>query len=210
MTSTAVGRNALDGTLDFPSRAGECRRARPDDLNRLILNGALELLPQSLASMGDHSAADGDGPIASASRRVRARSPIMSRSCSRDRCVSSSNSREQISHLGAGRVARQDRRRLLGGMGSLRPGAGFSFATTYTRARSREALYAGGRTSTRAGLQRGHSRRCSADANRCRNRGTADRSPEQSAHADLPTKLLSVVKSLGLQSSGGSPSPHAG
>ena len=123
-------------------------------LNYSILNGALELLPQSLASMAiiplqmhmvyrigkahgfELDQRPHQGPARDARRRP---------------------------HVAVCRAVRPQARRaacsarsaadLLGGLGSASTGAAFSFATTYALGQVAKRYYAGGRTIDTAGLQ---------------------------------------------------------
>jgi uncharacterized protein (DUF697 family)/tellurite resistance protein len=144
--------NALDGALvsAVPANAAELDRSI---LNYSILNGALELLPQSLASMAI---------IPLQMKMVYAIGKAHGFELDRGHI------KDLLATLGVGLTSQyveQLGRRLVGGllgsigggllrgMGSVTTGAAFSFATTYALGQVAKRYYAGGRKIDAAGLQ---------------------------------------------------------
>jgi len=152
VASVPLSAPALDGTLVAAVPANDA------DLDRMILNyaitnGALELLPQSLASMAI---------IPLQMRMVYRIGKAHGFELDRDHV------KELLAALGVGLTSQyveQIGRRvlggllgrigggLLGGVGSVATGAGFSFATTYALGQVAKRYYAGGRTLDAAGLE---------------------------------------------------------
>ena len=139
---------ALDGALVAAVPAGDADLDKMI-LNYAILNGALELLPQSLASM--------------------AIIPLQMRMVYRIGKahgfeLDSGHIKDLLATLGVGLTSQyleQFGRKLLGGLlggiGSVSAGAALSFATTYALGQVAKRYYAGGRTIDASGLQRAFS-----------------------------------------------------
>jgi uncharacterized protein (DUF697 family)/tellurite resistance protein len=183
--------SALDGALVAAVPANDA------DLDRMILNyaitnGALELLPQSLASMAI---------IPLQMRMVYRIGKAHGFELDRDHV------KELLAALGVGLTSQyveQIGRRvlggllgrigggLLGGLGSAATGAGFSFATTYALGQVAKRYYAGGRTIDAAGLQQAFASMLS-DAKQMQGKYTAQIA-EQARTLDV-NKLLAAVRS---------------
>lgn len=156
LASTPVGSSALDGALVAAVPANDA------DLDRMILNyaitnGALELLPQSLASM--------------------AIIPLQMRMVYRIGAahgfeLDGGHVKDLLATLGVGLTSQyveQFGRKLVGGLlgsigggllrgaGSVTTGAAFSFATTYALGQVAKRYYAGGRAIDAEGLKRAFS-----------------------------------------------------
>ena len=156
VATTPPTSNAIEGALvaTVPSNDADLDRMI---LNYAILNGALELLPQSLASM--------------------AIIPLQMRMVYRvgkahGYELDSGHIKDLLATLGVGLTSQyleQFGRRLvggllgsiggglLGGLGSASTGAAFSFATTYALGHVAKRYYAGGRKIDTAGLQQAFS-----------------------------------------------------
>jgi uncharacterized protein (DUF697 family) len=187
------------GKLASPALAGTLVAAVPADaaaldatiLNYAIVNGALELLPQSLASMAI---------IPLQMKMVYAIGKAYGFELDRDHI------RELLATLGVGLTSQfleQFGRKLIGGVlgrlgggllggaGSVTTGAAFSFASTYALGHVAKRYYAGGRSIDAAGLQQafaqmlGQAKQLQANY--------AGQIAEQARALDL-TKLLSVIK----------------
>ena len=191
VASVPLSAVALDGTLVAAVPANDA------DLDKMILNyaitnGALELLPQSLASMAI---------IPLQMRMVYRIGKAHGFELDRDHV------KELLAALGVGLTSQyveQIGRRvlggllgrigggLLGGMGSVATGAGFSFATTYALGQVAKRYYAGGRTIDAAGLQQAFASMLS-DAKQMQGKYTAQIA-EQARTLDV-NKLLAAVRS---------------
>ncbi|MFO1322478.1 MAG: DUF533 domain-containing protein [Burkholderiales bacterium] len=153
LASAPVASSALDGALVAAVPANDADLDKMI-LNYAILNGALELLPQSLASM--------------------AIIPLQMRMVYRIGAahgfeLDSGHVKDLLATLGVGLTSQyleQFGRKLVGGLlgsigggllrgaGSVTTGAAFSFATTYALGQVAKRYYAGGRAIDAAGLQR--------------------------------------------------------
>jgi len=191
VASVPLSAPALDGTLVAAVPANDA------DLDKMILNyaitnGALELLPQSLASMAI---------IPLQMRMVYRIGKAHGFELDRDHV------KELLAALGVGLTSQyveQIGRRvlggllgrigggLLGGMGSVATGAGFSFATTYALGQVAKRYYAGGRTIDAAGLQQAFASMLS-DAKQMQGKYTAQIA-EHARTLDV-NKLLAAVRS---------------
>ena len=191
VASVPLSATALDGTLVAAVPANDA------DLDKMILNyaitnGALELLPQSLASMAI---------IPLQMRMVYRIGKAHGFELDRDHV------KELLAALGVGLTSQyveQIGRRvlggllgrigggLLGGMGSVATGAGFSFATTYALGQVAKRYYAGGRKIDAAGLQQAFASML-ADAKQMQGTYTAQIA-EQARTLDV-NKLLAAVRS---------------
>ena len=122
-------------------------------LNYSILNGALELLPQSLASMAIIPL-----QMKMVYRIGKAHGFELDRGHIKDLLATlgvglTSQYVEQIGRKLLGGLLGKIGGGLLGGLGSATTGAAFSFATTYALGQVAKRYYAGGRTIDAAGLQ---------------------------------------------------------
>lgn len=152
MASVSPASAALDGALvsAIPATGADTEKMI---LNYAILNGALELLPQSLASMA----------IIPLQMRMVYR---IGKSYGYE--LDSGHIKDLLATLGVGLTSQyleQFGRKLvggllgkiggglLGGLGSTGTGAAFSFATTWALGHVAQRYYAGGRTIDTAGLQ---------------------------------------------------------
>jgi len=191
VASVPLSAPALDGTLVAAVPANDADVDRMI-LNYAITNGALELLPQSLASMAI---------IPLQMRMVYRIGKAHGFELDRDHV------KELLAALGVGLTSQyveQIGRRvlggllgsigggLLGGMGSVATGAGFSFATTYALGQVAKRYYAGGRTIDAAGLQQAFASMLS-DAKQMQGKYTAQIA-EQARTLDV-NKLLAAVRS---------------
>jgi len=143
---------ALDGTLVAAVPANDAELDK-SILNYSILNGALELLPQSLASMAI---------IPLQMKMVyqigKAHGFELDRGHITDLLATlgvglTSQYVEQFGRKLIGGLLGRIGGGLLGGMGSVTTGAAFSFATTYALGQVAKRYYAGGRKIDAAGLQ---------------------------------------------------------
>jgi uncharacterized protein (DUF697 family)/tellurite resistance protein len=191
VTSTPLSGNALDGALvsAVPANAAELDKMI---LNYSIMNGALELLPQSLASMAIIPL-----QMKMVYRIGKAHGFELDRDHVKELLATlgvglTSQYVEQIGRKVLGGLLGRIGGGLLGGMGSVATGAGFSFATTYALGQVAKRYYAGGRTIDAAGLQQAFASML-ADAKQMQGRYSGQIA-EQARTLDL-TKLLSVVKS---------------
>ena len=152
VTGAPLDGSALDGAIvaALPARAAELDKMI---LNYSILNGALELLPQSLASMA----------IIPLQMKVvyrvgEAHGFELDRGHIKDLLATmgvglTSQYVEQIGRKLLGGLLGKIGGGLLGGVGSATTGAAFSFASTYALGHVAKRYYAGGRTIDAAGLQ---------------------------------------------------------
>ncbi len=152
VTSVPLSGNALDGAVvaAVPAAAADLDRMI---LNYAILNGALELLPQSLASMAIIPL-----QMKMVYRIGKAHGFELDRDHVKELLATlgvglTSQYVEQIGRKVLGGLLGRIGGGLLGGMGSIATGAGFSFATTYALGQVAKRYYAGGRTIDAAGLQ---------------------------------------------------------
>jgi uncharacterized protein (DUF697 family)/tellurite resistance protein len=191
VTSAPLSGNALDGALvsAIPANSAELDTMI---LNYSILNGALELLPQSLASMAI---------IPLQMKMVYRIGKTHGFELDRDHVKEllatlgvglTSQYIEQIGRKVLGGLLGRIGGGLLGGIGSVATGAGFSFATTYALGQVAKRYYAAGRTIDAAGLQQAFASML-ADAKQLQGKYTGQIT-EQARSLDL-NKLLSVVKS---------------
>ena len=191
VTSTPLSGSALDGALVsvVPANAAEIDKMI---LNYSILNGALELLPQSLASMAIIPL-----QMKMVYRIGKSHGFELDRDHVKELLATvgvglTSQYVEQIGRKVLGGLLGKIGGGLLGGMGSVATGAGFSFATTYALGQVAKRYYAGGRTIDAAGLQQAFASML-ADAKQMQGKYSGQIA-EQARSLDL-TKLLSVVKS---------------
>ena len=183
--------NALDGALvsAVPASGTDVDAMI---LNYSILNGALELLPQSLASMAIIPL-----QMKMVYRIGKSHGFELDRDHVKELLATvgvglTSQYVEQIGRKVLGGLLGKIGGGLLGGMGSVATGAGFSFATTYALGQVAKRYYAGGRTIDAAGLQQAFASML-ADAKQMQGKYSGQIA-EQARSLDL-TKLLSVVKS---------------
>jgi uncharacterized protein (DUF697 family)/tellurite resistance protein len=144
--------SALDGAIvaAVPAQASELDKMI---LNYSILNGALELLPQSLASMAIIPL-----QMKMVYRVGKAHGFELDRGHIKDLLATmgvglTSQYVEQIGRKLLGGLLGKIGGGLLGGVGSATTGAAFSFASTYALGHVAKRYYAGGRTIDAAGLQ---------------------------------------------------------
>jgi uncharacterized protein (DUF697 family)/tellurite resistance protein len=190
VTSAPLSGNALDGALvaAVPVDTAELDKMI---LNYSILNGALELLPQSLASMAIIPL-----QMKMVYRIGKAHGFELDRDHVKELLATlgvglTSQYVEQIGRKVLGGLLGKIGGGLLGGLGSVATGAGFSFATTYALGQVAKRYYAGGRTIDAAGLQQTFQSML-ADAKQMQGKYTGQIA-EQARTLDL-SKLLSVVK----------------
>jgi len=152
LTGAPLGGSALDGAIvaAVPARASELDQMI---LNYSILNGALELLPQSLASMAIIPL-----QMKMVYRVGKAHGFELDRGHIKDLLATmgvglTSQYVEQIGRKLLGGLLGKIGGGLLGGVGSATTGAAFSFASTYALGHVAKRYYAGGRTIDAAGLQ---------------------------------------------------------
>ncbi len=182
--------SALDGALVGAVPVGDADLDR-SILNYSILNGALELLPQSLASMAI---------IPLQMKMVYAIGKAHGFELDRGHI------KDLLATLGVGLTSQyveQFGRKLVGGllgsigggllrgMGSVTTGAAFSFATTYALGQVAKRYYAGGRTIDAAGLRQAFQSML-GEARELQGRYTGQIA-EQARTLDL-TKVMSVIK----------------
>lgn len=191
VTTAPLGGNALDGAIvaTVPANAADLDQMI---VNYAILNGALELLPQSLASMAIIPL-----QMKMVYRIGKAHGFELDRGHVKDLLATlgvglTSQYVEQIGRKVLGGLLGKIGGGLLGGIGSVATGAGFSFATTYALGQVAKRYYAGGRTIDAAGLQQTFAAMLS-DAKQMQGKYTGQIA-EQARTLDLG-KLLAVVKS---------------
>lgn len=190
MAAVSPASSALDGALVATTPAPGAD-LDPMILNYAIVNGALELLPQSLASM--------------------AIIPLQMRMVYRigkahGYELDGGHIKDLLATLGVGLTSQyleQFGRRLvggllgsiggglLGGLGRAGTGAAFSFATTYALGQVAKRYYAGGRTIDAAGLQQAFTQML-GQAKEMQGQYTAQIA-EQARTLDL-TKVMSAIK----------------
>ena len=191
VANAAPSSSAMDGALVAAVPQGEADLDKMI-LNYAILNGALELLPQSLASM--------------------AIIPLQMRMVYRigkahGYELDGGHIKDLLATLGVGLTSQyleQFGRKLvggllgsigggfLGGLGSAGTGAAFSFATTYALGQVAKRYYAGGRNIDSAGLQQAFSQML-GQAKQMQGQYTAQ-IVEQARSLDL-SKVLAAIKS---------------
>jgi uncharacterized protein (DUF697 family)/tellurite resistance protein len=152
VTGASLDGSTLAGAIvaAVPARAAELDKMI---LNYSILNGALELLPQSLASMAIIPL-----QMKMVYRVGKAHGFELDRGHIKDLLATmgvglTSQYVEQIGRKLLGGLLGRIGGGLLGGMGSATTGAAFSFASTYALGHVAKRYYAGGRTIDAAGLQ---------------------------------------------------------
>jgi uncharacterized protein (DUF697 family)/tellurite resistance protein len=156
MAGVAPSSNALDGALvsAVPASGADLD---PMILNYSILNGALELLPQTLASMAIIPL-----QMRMVYRIGKAHGFELDQGHIKDLLATlgvglTSQYLEQFGRKLVGGLLGKVGGGLLGGLGSASTGAAFSFATTYALGQVAKRYYAGGRTIDTAGLQQSFS-----------------------------------------------------
>jgi uncharacterized protein (DUF697 family)/tellurite resistance protein len=190
VSSVPLGGNALDGAIvaAVPANAAELDKMI---LNYSILNGALELLPQSLASMAIIPL-----QMKMVYRIGKAHGFELDRGHIKDLLATmgvglTSQYVEQIGRKVLGGLLGKIGGGLLGGMGSAGTGAAFSFASTYALGQVAKRYYAGGRTIDAAGLQQAFTSML-GEAKTLQGKYTGQIA-EQARTLDM-TKLMSFVK----------------
>jgi uncharacterized protein (DUF697 family)/tellurite resistance protein len=190
VTDVPLGGSALDGAIvgAVPASAAELD---PMILNYSILNGALELLPQSLASMAIIPL-----QMKMVYRVGKAHGFELDRGHIKDLLATmgvglTSQYVEQIGRKLLGGLLGKIGGGLLGGMGSATTGAAFSFASTYALGQVAKRYYAGGRKIDAAGLQQAFASLL-GEAKQLQGRYTGQIA-EQARTLDV-NKLLSVVR----------------
>ena len=191
VSATPLSGSALDGAIvaTVPASGVEIDKMI---VNYAILNGALELLPQSLASMAIIPL-----QMKMVYRIGKAHGYELDRGHVTDLLATlgvglTSQYVEQFGRKLLGGLLGKIGGGLLGGLGSVATGAGFSFATTYALGQVAKRYYAGGRTIDAAGLQQAFASML-ADAKTLQG-NYAGQIAEQARSLDLG-KLLAVVKS---------------
>jgi len=191
VTAAPLSGSALDGAIvaTVPANGVEIDKMI---VNYAILNGALELLPQSLASMAIIPL-----QMKMVYRIGKAHGYELDRGHVTDLLATlgvglTSQYVEQFGRKLLGGLLGKIGGGLLGGLGSVATGAGFSFATTYALGQVAKRYYAGGRTIDAAGLQQAFASML-ADAKTLQG-NYAGQIAEQARSLDLG-KLLAVVKS---------------
>ena len=189
VTGAPLDGSALDGAIvaAVPARAAELDKMI---LNYSILNGALELLPQSLASMAIIPL-----QMKMVYRVGEAHGFELDRGHIKDLLATmgvglTSQYVEQIGRKLLGGLLGKIGGGLLGGMGSATTGAAFSFASTYALGHVAKRYYAGGRTIDAAGLQQAFTSML-GEAKQLQGKYTGEIA-EQARTLDV-NKLLSVV-----------------
>ena len=190
VTGASLEGAALDGGIvaAVPADAAELDRMI---LNYSILNGALELLPQSLASMAIIPL-----QMKMVYRVGKAHGFELDRGHVMDLLATmgvglTSQYVEQIGRKLLGGLLGKIGGGLLGGAGSLTAGAAFSFASTYALGHVAKRYYADGRTIDAAGLQQAFTSML-GEAKRLQGK-YAGQIAEQARTLDV-NKLLSVVR----------------
>ncbi|MEO8506122.1 MAG: DUF533 domain-containing protein [Betaproteobacteria bacterium] len=181
---------ALDGAIvaAVPANAAELDKMI---LNYSILNGALELLPQTLASMAIIPL-----QMKMVYRIGKAHGFELDRGHIKDLLATfgvglTSQYVEQFGRKLLGGLLGRIGGGLLGGIGSASTGAAFSFATTYALGEVAKRYYAGGRTIDTAGLQQAFQQML-GEAKQLQGRYTGQ-IVEQARTLDV-NKLLAAVK----------------
>src|SRR4029453_18906647 len=183
--------NALDGALvsAVPASGADVDAMI---LNYSILNGALELLPQTLPPMAIIPL-----KMRMVYRIGKAHGFELDQGHIKDLLATlgvglTSQYLESFGRKLVGGLLGRIGGGLVGGLGSVTTGAAFSFATTYALGQVAKRYYAGGRTIDTAGLQQTFASML-ADAKQMQGRSSGQIA-EQARSLDLG-KLLSVVKS---------------
>jgi uncharacterized protein (DUF697 family)/tellurite resistance protein len=181
---------ALDGTI-VAAVPADAAGLDAMILNYSILNGALELLPQSLASMAIIPL-----QMKMVYRVGKAHGFELDRGHIKDLLATmgvglTSQYVEQIGRRLLGGLLGAIGGGLLGGIGNVSTGAAFSFASTYALGHVAKRYYAGGRTIDAAGLQQAFASML-GEAKQLQGR-YAGRIAEQARTLDV-NKLLSVVR----------------
>jgi uncharacterized protein (DUF697 family)/tellurite resistance protein len=191
VTGAPLEGTALDGAIVAAVPAGS---ADLDGmiLNYSILNGALELLPQSLASMAIIPL-----QMKMVYRVGKAHGFDLDRGHIKDLLATmgvglTSQYVEQIGRKLLGGLLGKVGGGLLGGIGSATTGAAFSFASTYALGHVAKRYYAGGRTIDAAGLQQAFTAML-GEAKQLQGRYTGQIA-EQARTLDV-NKLLAAVRS---------------
>jgi uncharacterized protein (DUF697 family)/tellurite resistance protein len=190
VTRTPLAGSALDGAIvaAVPVNVADLDKMI---LNYAILNGALEILPQSLASMAIIPL-----QMKMVYRIGKAHGFELDRGAVTDLLATlgvglTSQYIEQIGRKVLGGLLGRIGGGLLGGAGSLATGAGFSFASTYALGHVAKRYYAGGRSIDAAGLQQAFASML-GDAKQLQGR-YAGAIAEQARTLDVG-KLLAVVR----------------
>jgi len=190
VTGAPLEGSALDGAIvgAVPANAAELDKMI---LNYSILNGALELLPQSLASMAIIPL-----QMKMVYRVGKAHGFELDRGHIKDLLATmgvglTSQYVEQIGRRLLGGLFGKIGGGLLGGIGSTTTGAAFSFASTYALGQVAKRYYAGGRTIDAAGLQQAFASML-GEAKQLQGKYTGQIA-EQARTLDV-NKLLSVVR----------------
>jgi uncharacterized protein (DUF697 family)/tellurite resistance protein len=190
VASAPLAGAALDGALVAAVPANDAELDKMI-LNYSILNGALELLPQSLASMAIIPL-----QMKMVYRIGKAHGFELDRGHIKDLLATlgvglTSQYMEQFGRKLIGGLLGKIGGGLLGGMGSATTGAAFSFATTYALGEVAKRYYAGGRTIDAAGLQQAFQQML-GEAKQLQGKYTGQIA-EQARTLDV-NKLLAVVK----------------
>ena len=190
VASAPLAGAALDGALVAAVPADDAELDKMI-LNFSILNGALELLPQSLASMAIIPL-----QMKMVYRIGKAHGFELDRGHIKDLLATlgvglTSQYMEQFGRKLIGGLLGKIGGGLLGGMGSATTGAAFSFATTYALGEVAKRYYAGGRTIDAAGLQQAFQQML-GEAKQLQGKYTGQIA-EQARTLDV-NKLLSVIK----------------
>jgi uncharacterized protein (DUF697 family)/tellurite resistance protein len=191
ITTAPLSGSALDGAIVATVPANDVELDKMI-ANYAILNGALELLPQSLASMAIIPL-----QMKMVYRIGKAHGFELDRGAVKDLLATlgvglTSQYVEQIGRKVLGGLLGSIGGGLLGGLGSVATGAGFSFATTYALGQVAKRYYAGGRTIDAAGLRQAFAAMLT-DAKQMQGKYTGQIA-DQARALDLG-KLLAVVKS---------------
>jgi len=191
LTDAPLDGSALDGAIvaAVPVRAAELDQMI---LNYSILNGALELLPQSLASMAIIPL-----QMKMVYRVGKAHGFELDRGHIKDLLATmgvglTSQYVEQFGRKLLGGLLGKIGGGLLGGVGRATTGAAFSFASTYALGHVAKRYYAGGRTIDAAGLQQAFTAML-GEAKQLQGKYTGQIA-EQARTLDV-NKLLSAVRS---------------
>ena len=190
MSSVPLGGDALDGAIVAAVPADNAELDKTI-LNYSILNGALELLPQSLASMAIIPL-----QMKMVYRIGKAHGFDLDRGHIKDLLATmgvglTSQYVEQIGRKVLGGLLGRIGGGLLRGIGSAGTGAAFSFASTYALGQVARRYYAGGRTIDAAGLQQAFASML-GEAKTLQGKYTGQIA-EQARTLDM-TRLLSAIK----------------
>ncbi len=190
VTGVPLGGDALDGAI-VANVPGDVAALDKMILNYAILNGALELLPQSLASMAIIPL-----QMKMVYRIGKAHGYELDRGHIKDLLTTmgvglTSQYVEQFGRRLLGGLLGSVGGGLLGGLGRAGTGAAFSFASTYALGEVAKRYYAGGRTIDAAGLQQAFAAML-GDAKVLQEKYTGQIA-QQARTLDV-TKLLSAIK----------------